>query len=226
MPKVSVRLKGEEQQPIVIIDDFFPEPDRLLKDAAAREYSQIGPYYPGIRATVPDWYAGFVLQSLAAVFTKVFAYPSAPAYEEGMYSIATTPPEELMPIQLFPHYDGVDPDKLAVLHYLCGPDMGGTSFYRHRSTGFETVTTDRFATFKDTLEAEIRDSGVPQPRYIGESTEFFEKIDHCEARFNRLVIYRGMNLHSADIHNDVALSSDPATGRLTVNTFLVRPADR
>ncbi|MDJ0918471.1 MAG: DUF6445 family protein [Woeseiaceae bacterium] len=222
MPKVSVSLKGDEQQPVVIIDDFFPEPDRLLEDAAAREYSQIGPYYPGIRSAVPDWYAAFVLKSLKAVFSRVFAYPSEPAFEEGMFSIATTPPEDLMPIQLFPHYDGVDPDKLAVLHYLCGSEMGGTSFYRHRSTGFETVTADRFETFKDTLESEIRDSGMPKPRYIGESTELFEKIDHCEARFNRLVIYRGMNLHSADIHNDVELSSDPSTGRLTVNTFLVR----
>lgn len=222
MPKVSVRLKGDERQPIVIVDDFYPEPDKLLADAVAREYAPIGPYYPGIRATTPDWYAAFVLRTLGAVFTNVFGYRSTPAYEEGMYSIATTPPDELMPIQLFPHYDGVDPDKLAVLHYLCGPDMGGTSFYRHRSTGFETVTADRFETFRDTLETEIKTSGMPKPRYIGESTELFEKIDHCEARFNRLVIYRGMNLHSADISNDVALSADPAAGRLTVNTFLVR----
>ena len=222
MPKVSVRLKGEERQPIVIVDDFFPEPEKLLEDAAARDYSQIGPYYPGIRAATPDWYANFVLHTLQAVFANVFGYPSEPAFEEGMYSLATTPPDELMPIQLFPHYDGVEPDKLAVLHYLCGPDMGGTSFYRHRSTGYETVTADRFEAFKDTLEKEIHDSGIPEPRYIGESTELFDRIDHCEARFNRVVIYRGINLHSADISNDVALSSDPGSGRLTVNTFLNR----
>lgn len=221
-PTVKVIAKGREQQPVVVVDDFFPRPEVLLEDAATRDYTQIGPFYPGIRSNVPDWYPQFVLESLKKVLSQVFGYAESPVCEEGMYSLVTTKPSDLMPVQLFPHYDGVEPDKLAVLHYLCGPEMGGTSFYRHRTTGFETVDAGRFETFRDTLENEISESGVPEPRYIDDSTDLFEKIWSCEAKFNRLVIYRGINLHSASVSNDVELPADTNRGRLTVNTFLNR----
>ncbi len=221
-PTADIIRIGNEGQPILIVDDFFPLTDKLLVDAGKREYRKIGPYYPGIRSDVPSSYLKYLLGSLSKLIRSTFDYDTEPRVEEAMYSLVTTEPQDLMPIQLFPHYDGVDGSKLAVLHYLCGPEFGGTDFYRHRSTGYETVTEDRFEHFKQTFEQEVQAVGMPEQRYINGSTELFEHVFRIEARFNRVVVYRGINLHSASVPNDISLPDDPGRGRLTVNTFLNR----
>ena len=40
-----------------------------------------------------------------------------------------------------------------------------------------------------------------------------------EPVFNRVLIYRSMTLHSADIAEDFDFDPDPRTGRLTVNAL-------
>jgi hypothetical protein len=46
-------------------------------------------------------------------------------------------------------------------------------------------------------------------------------IDEVEAAPDRLVLYRGMQLHSGVIPDPAALSSDPRKGRVTINMFLI-----
>ncbi|HEY5806996.1 MAG TPA: DUF6445 family protein, partial [Povalibacter sp.] len=52
-------------------------------------------------------------------------------------------------------------------------------------------------------------------------TPLFERIARYEAVFNRALIYRGSLLHSVNVPNDFVPDTNPRTGRLTLNTFLI-----
>jgi hypothetical protein len=50
---------------------------------------------------------------------------------------------------------------------------------------------------------------------------YFEQIASFEAKFNRLVIYRGSIFHSMVVMPGTRLDPNPRIGRLTTNTFLL-----
>ena len=157
---------------------------------------------------------------LAPLIAEVFGVHDCRVVD-ALYSLVTTPPDELTPIQRLPHFDGVEPERLALLHFLGGAQGSGTAFYRHRATGFETVTAARLADYERTLENEVHGHGVPDAAYIAGDTDIFEEIGLFEGRYNRALLYPSNALHCARIPTDLNLSGDPATGRLTVNTFLM-----
>jgi hypothetical protein len=126
-----------------------------------------------------------------------------------------------VPFQRVPHFDSVDRDRYALLHYLCGPDKGGTSFYRHRRTGIESVTAENRDAYMKAVNSEVKERGMPPPCFIGGDTEQFERIAAYECRFNRILVYRGRNLHSVNTPPEFIPSANPRIGRLTVNTFLL-----
>ena len=71
------------------------------------------------------------------------------------------------------------------------------------------------------MEREIGERGVPDAAYISGDTDLFEEIALLEGRYNRAILYPSNALHCARIPDDLTLSADTATGRLTVNTFLI-----
>jgi hypothetical protein len=107
-----------------------------------------------------------------------------------------------------------------VLHHLSRAEKGGTAFYRHRSTGFETMNAERLPAYNAAVNTEMLRFGVPQASYASKDTPFYEQIAYYPARFNRMLIYRGATLHSADVPEDAPLTADPRTGRFSINTFL------
>ena len=110
---------------------------------------------------------------------------------------------------------------IAMAVALLGPESGGTAFYRHRRTGFETVTPDREDMYNSALARDEREHGMPPPRFCYGDTDWFEQIDEVEAVPDRLVLYRGRQLHSGVIPDPTVLSADPRHGRLTINMFLI-----
>lgn len=142
---------------------------------------------------------------------------------QAWYSLVTTNPEDLIPLQRFPHVDGTDPQRIAMMLYLHHTDHGGTAFFRHRSTGYETLTSETFPKYRAALEAEVQQSGLPPARYITDGSPHFDKIHECGGKFNQAIFYRGNVFHSGVIKNEAELSSDPRKGRLTINAFF-RPA--
>jgi hypothetical protein len=104
---------------------------------------------------------------------------------------------------------------------LCEPTHGGTSFYRHRSSGFEYINETRSGSYLSSLEKEIKLYGMPpQPCYIKDENVFFERITSVAAKFNRAVIYRCSSLHSGDISADYQFDMNPMTGRFTIASFI------
>lgn len=209
---------GAEREPVVTIDDFAPDPAALFKTACAQSYRPIGLHYPGVRAQADPAFLADRMNVLRDVLTTCFDCASGAALVESAFSIVTTSPDDLTPIQRIPHFDTTDPGRLALLLYLCDESGGGTAFYRHSSTRFETISADRHSEYTAALQGEALQ--LPSSGYVAGTTDLYEETGRVEARFNRLAIYRGYRLHSGVIPPGLPLSADPKQGRLTVNIFL------
>ena len=137
----------------------------------------------------------------------------------GFFALATTPVREAQPIQKIPHHDSPDPERLAMVHYLCRGDHGGTGFFRHKATGFESVGPDRHAAYVDIAHAQLAARGVGAAAYAGADMADYELIGQADCVFNRLILYRNHVLHSALLGPEAA-GADPGRGRLTANGFI------
>jgi hypothetical protein len=219
---VHIRLiyQGAEREPVLVIDDYSAHPDALREEASRAAFAVTAPHYPGLRADLDRAYFKGLIDALVEPICEAFGFRQGVRVDGGWFSMVTTPPERLTLFQRLPHFDGLERNTLAALHYLSSPEHGGTAFYRHRPTGFETMDAARFATYRPMLEREIGARGLPKPAYFNGSDDLFEEIARYDAAFNRLIIYRGCSLHSGVIPVDFDFSADPAQGRLTINTFL------
>lgn len=217
--KVSLDHVGEEREPVLIVEDLAARPGDLV-DFAATEVAFAPAYgpgggYPGIRAPAPLDYVGRLARSLAPVVEEAFGLKRVKlARAECNFSLVTLSAEQLAPSQRAPHADAVDPLQFAFLHYLCGDGFGGTAFYRHRATGFETIDAGRVGAFNAALAKETAPAG-----YIVGDDAHYIRIGAAGARFNRLIVYRSRLLHSGLIGSET-LSADPRRGRLTANLFV------
>ena len=219
MTEIVARRIGTEQQPIVIVDGFHPDPDALRATAAATPFGAAHRHYPGIRAPLPTDYFSSVRPVFAPVLRDVFGHVAGIDLIDASFSIVTTPPADLTLEQRIPHVDAVQSGRIALVHFLDTEGGDGTAFYRHRGTGFETIDAARSPTYLSRLNAELR-ATPPPAGYVADDTPLFERIAHVAARYNRAVIYRSALLHSGAIRPDAALDPDPSTGRLTVTAFL------
>jgi hypothetical protein len=227
-PDLSWRVEeiGAERQRVVVVDNFLAAPEVLVEAAAQATFQPVDRViYPGVRARLPRDYPFAMRDGLREAFRAAFDLDIAHIVGgQTDFSIVTTRPEQAHLRQLYPHFDGPDPNVIAAVHYLCAPELGGTSFYRHRATGYEAVTADRLQPYVRQMEAEIAQR--PRAQFTCGDTDAFERIASFAAAFNRLIFYRGVSLHGGDIGPDFAFDPDPRTGRLTANTFLMFRAPR
>lgn len=216
---VTVHRVGVEGEPVAVIENFAPEPDMLRDDAATRIFGTSDDHYPGIKAKAPDHYLSRQWAVLAPIFKEVFGVSGRVSVLDVDYAILTTAPIALSLEQRLPHVDALDPDRLALIHYLVPEGSDGTAFYRHRSTGFETVDHARSSAYFARLNDDLRKHGKPPLAYLDDSTSIFERIGHFAGHYNRALVYRGRLLHSGAIGAFQQLSADPRTGRLTITGF-------
>ena len=221
--QVHVERIGREQNPLLIIDNFCAAPEHLREQALSEPgfSAQASDFYPGLRKQIQGEYPAQTLRTIIPLVRDIFSIPTAQDARLSLcaFSLTNTPPEQLRPIQSVPHIDTHDPLQFAVVHYLCAETFGGTSFYRHRSSGFETITREHMANYFKTLKQEVMDEQHTQFNYINGDTRLFERIYQVPVIFNRAIIYRSNQLHSGDINSHTGLSSDPRLGRLTANSF-------
>lgn len=227
-PRAQMRVLhvGAEREPVLVIDDVLATPGALVDyaatQAAFRPAAEFHSHYPGLLAPAPLGYVERVVRALAPLVVRAFGLPSgaAPGDAQCYLSLVTLAPEALSTGQRLPHVDTTDPRQFAVLHYLCdGARFGGTAFYRHRATGFETLDEARAPTHRARLDAELAQA-PPPAAYVAGDTPQYAMTGAVEARFDRLVAYRSRLLHSGLIAPDAPLSPDPRTGRLTANIFV------
>jgi len=211
---------GNAGAPVLVIDDFHPDPASLVEQAASPSgFAVTSKFYPGVRARGTLEYANRVREQLQALLPEVFGAPNDVVPTECNFSMVTLPAEETIPFQRIPHFDGTDIRTIAVLHYLCEPRHGGTAFYRHRRTGYEVIAPGNVGRYRQAVDEDIRRNGMPAPAYVNGSTELFERIASFDAVFNRALVYRGTSLHSGSIPAGFVPDTNPRSGRLTLNSF-------
>ena len=214
---------GNEQSPLLVVDNFIPQPESLVDYAASQQFLANSPYYPGVRAAAPAAYRQFMLHSLQDTLIDYFELPATSlGFSVCHFSLVTTPPEQLKLLQRIPHFDTTEKHALAAVHYLFRGDQGGTAFYRHRKTAFECIDEGRTAEYYRSLESENNGPYLPKATdgYIQGDTPLFEQIAQQPGIFNRLILYRRQLLHSGVITKDTSLSADPRLGRLTISSFI------
>jgi len=209
---------GEEAVPVVIIDGFAPDPAMLCAAAAAACFGPAAAHYPGVRAPLPAAYLPSVRATIATIVAEAFGFTRSARLLDASFSIVTRPPAALSIEQRIPHVDAHDARRIAMVHFLGRPDQGGTAFFRHRATGFETIGHDRSDGYRALLAAELRTRPPPQA-YVCDTTPLFERTALIEPRANRALFYPSALLHSGAIAPDASLSADPAIGRLTITAF-------
>lgn len=194
----------------------------FAKDAAnLQKFAKITPQYPGVRAAVPQAVVRDWLTWLRPTLRKSFGTDASDWDMQAWFSIVTENPSALLPIQRLPHVDGTDPNLIAMMLYLDHTPHGGTAFYRHKKTGYESLTPDTFPIYRAALESEVRKTGLPPARYVTDGEPHFERIHASSGAFNEAVFYRGNVFHSGIIDNSVELSANPKFGRLTINAVFM-----
>jgi hypothetical protein len=221
----ELRRVGKSQSPVVVIDEFSRDLDRILEIAASlTPYPAHTNYYPGLRRVITradeaaDAYLVETCERAGQFIAGAFGVDRFDLLEAS-FSMVTTSPANLSPAQRAPHFDTTDQKHLALLHYLHVPPGSGTAFYRQRSTGIERVDDANLEQFVRAAKMDAArlpaDSG-----YIQGSDDFFEQTGAVEAVLDRLIIYQGSLLHSGIIPPGMSFSSDPREGRLTANLFV------
>jgi hypothetical protein len=215
-----VFVQGRERLPVIVIDGFAADPDAMVEAARGLDFGPIGPNFPGVRHPTPPDMVAQARERLMGLIQQVFALKDPLNRIESYYSLVTTPPERLQPIQRLPHFDGLGTQRIAMVHHLSRSERGATSFFRHRSTGFETIDGARLPAYNRAVNQELMRGGLPPAGYLQGSTPLFERIGRFEAKYNRLLIYRGDSLHGAEAPDSLPLTDDPASGRFSINTFI------
>ena len=227
-PAARIRIMpiGRSREPVIAVENALLDPEAAIDQASALDFKAADEGrggFPGVRVEAPLPLAQMLVEGAMPLVERVFGLDRAALKGfDASFSMVTTPPEALHPMQRIPHIDTRDPRRLAILCYLGRGAMGGTAFFRQNSTGLEQVGPDRFDSYEAARRADL--VRLP-PGYPGRDTPGYTETAHFEARFNRLLIYRSCSLHSGIIPPDARLSEDPRLGRLTVNIFLDFAAD-
>ncbi|WP_443747363.1 DUF6445 family protein [Asticcacaulis solisilvae] len=220
--RVNLRRIGRELNPVIVIDDVFVDSDAeaLADHAAAADWAPPETtYYPGVNAALPPAYLQTLAPVLRPTFARGFGLPvDARLNAYGFFALATWGLERFGPLQRIPHYDQPNPKSLAMVHYLCKGQGGGTAFFRHHATGYESIDAVRREGYMLTVADEIERDNQLLINFAGPDTPNYEMVDRVEMRFNRIVLYQSNILHCA-LFDGAVLSDDPRTGRLTANTF-------
>lgn len=213
---------GPGGERLLLIEGVMQDWHELRAFAAASRFQPArAGTYPGLRAPLPGLYVRALLRRLDPAIRQIFfaGRKVALARFECSFSMVTASPAALAPVQRLPHVDVASPDRVGIVHYLCGPPFGGTAFYRQLATGFERIGPDERTAWAAARVSELAALG-PENAFPGEGTPGYSQTMAMSARPDRLIAYRSYNLHSGVIDRPELLSADPLTGRLTAVFFL------
>jgi len=226
--KVTHTPVGRGRSAVTRIDQVLLDPERIAAMGLAQSYAQDpSNFYPGIRAAAPESFSTAFRAWLTPILQRhVVLKPDQALYrDESFFSVVTTAATDLLPIQRIPHYDSTDPKLLAAVIYLCHPSLpdagfSGTSFYRHRRTGYEEISTATHANYQLALDHDMRTHGPPKREYADGDSALFETIFSVPLTFNTAIIYPGRILHAANIHRHFSPPRDQSEWRLTITAAL------
>jgi hypothetical protein len=177
-------------QSLIIVDDFYPDPEEVRRAALSCEYPEVaGPRtFPGRNLRQK-----LVLDGLEPAVSRLVGEPVHGFSDQGSthgkfrVTLAGEPSRYLV------HVDPTAAAWVGVV-YLNPPDQcrGGTAFFRHKGLG-----SDRTPLTPAELEAQGVPSVAELLRRDGNDRERWEHLMTVPMRFNRLALYRLWLWHSA-----------------------------
>lgn len=176
--------------------------------------------YPGLWAKVPNNYFQFIHEVLQA-FSNTYNYSAKNIRRVSCnYALVTQKHESLNPFQTIPHFDTPMNDQIALVHYLCDEQFGGTGFYQHVNSKITRVNRNNHDSFVNTVKQQLEELDPTTPEYIADNHPLFKRTHYEHAQFGRLVAYPANLLHSACIPTPLPESQDLRSGRLTITSFI------
>ncbi len=218
----SVRV-GKCPIAVTVADNVLLRPRELADFGLGLEFVEDDSnLYPGVRARVPAEFSrpfcAWLTRSLHR--TGVLEEGSHIHDDASFFSIVDKSRANLLPLQRIPHYDSSDPRVFAAVIYLFDRANSGTSFYRHRMTGYEKISVDNKDNYRAALNRNMKNIGPPPREYTNGSNALFERTHSVDSAFNRIVIYSGNVLHAADIDGSLFNGNDNCRWRLTVSSLI------
>jgi len=205
------------------IDNVLHDPQGIAALGFEQSYTEDrGNFYPGLRAPIQPSLSTALRAWLTRILQRngILRSDQVLYRDSSFYSVVTTASRDLLPIQRIPHYDSTDPELFAAVIYLCDTRFSGTSFYRHRKTGYEEITGEYQGNYRLALDREMRIHGPPPQEYVNGDSALFEVIFSNELRFNSAIVYPGRVLHAANIEKLFEPPKDKSEWRLTVTALL------
>ncbi len=221
--EVKVAQIGQRRIAVTRIENVFQNPEAVAALGFAQSYAaDRSNLYPGLRAPMPASFSTAFCAWLTPILqrNRVLQSTQALSHDSSYFSVVTTGAQDLLPIQRIPHYDSTDPSLFAAVIYLCDTRFSGTSFYRHRKTGYEEITAANRKNYHLTLDTEMRVHGAPKKEYINGDSLLFESVFSNELQFNSAIVYPGRILHAGNIDRQFRPPKDQSEWRLTVTALL------
>jgi Family of unknown function (DUF6445) len=216
---------GECPLPVIVADNVLLRPRQVAEFGRGLELAEDDSnLYPGIRALMPPDFSrpfhAWLTRTLRR--TGVLEESSCIHDDASFFSVVNKSSSRLLPLQRIPHYDSTDPRVFAAVIYLFDRAHSGTSFYRHRMTGYETIGVENRENYKIALNRNMKKFGQPARDYTNGSNSLFERTHSVDSAFNRIVIYSGNVLHAADIDGSLFDGNDNSPWRLTISSLITR----
>src|ERR1700736_2490727 len=208
---------------VTVADNVLLRPQQLAEFGLGLTFGEDDSnLYPGVRAQVPAEFSrpfqAWLTDTLHA--TGVLEESSYIHDDASFFSIVNKNRADLLPLQRIPHYDSTDPRVFAAVIYLFDRAHSGTSFYRHRATGYEKIGGDNAGNYRIALNRNMKQFGPPAKEYTNGSNALFERTHSVDSAFNRIVIYSGNVLHAADIDGSLVSGNHNTQWRLTVSSLI------
>ena len=202
------------RQNIIVVDDFYDNPEEVRNFALKAEYpKQIDEYtYPG-RNSEESYYSQDIHQS----FEKLVREPLIPADKNGYFRISLETDTHKQDVHVDPSWE------FGAVCYLNTPeqviDEGGTSFWIHNKTKMETCPQ---------TDEEAKYYGYSSGKEAWWTTVYGEGLDRSKwtryllspMKYNRIVIFRTNLWHSHNYNFGTNLQN----GRL-VQLFFFNPTN-
>lgn len=213
---VETDYVGHGRHKVVVVDDFYAHPDRVLALALELPYTnrfEVIGNFPGVRASV-NLDTTRVIDTIGELWgarLRPFFQPQ-PAVFQGIIN-------QNFRLNIGQRQPHIDPDITAMVYLNPAESCaGGTGLYRHRLTGLERLPirpdqtirelADRLELSDEFLESEegyenFQKSMIFNPlfscrenTYINDGNEFWELIKLIDMKPNRLIIFDGRCFHS------------------------------
>lgn len=218
-PQAQPRIEQiDGSVPMLVIDDFYAEPDALREAALQGQFADTAAGYPGRHERLDPATNSGVRDMLNYVWELVQdATGLGFDFRELItdFSILTTPRAKVLKAQSHPHIDGV---ALAGLVYLANPSMGGTCFYRNLRLNSAVVVDSNRAQW-EAISRDTQKGFAETDGYVSDSFDMWQLIHKTEGRYNQLVMYPGNIFHSVNVIVDPD-PSKPQLARLTQRIFV------